>query len=101
MGLDAKGRRRVIGAVFLAAALGMLIAGQTVLKSSLRDVGFLVYWLLCFVFTGMAIVVAYLDARSLQQRTRREARDLIEHTLGKIETDAKRRPSNSVGIDGD
>jgi cation transport ATPase len=92
MGLDATGRRRLTGALILMAALAMLIAGQTVLKSRLHDVIFLVYWLICFVLTGAAILVAYLDARALQRKTRREARELIETTLNHIETDARKKP---------
>ncbi|HZR18264.1 MAG TPA: hypothetical protein VFE51_13310 [Verrucomicrobiae bacterium] len=100
MGLDATARRRVIGALFLIAALGMLVVGQTLLKNHLRDLGFLVYWLLCFVFTGLAILVAFLDARALQYRTRREARELIEKTLGQIEKDARKSPPRPPSNDG-
>jgi membrane protein implicated in regulation of membrane protease activity len=92
MGLDAIGRRRRFGVIILLAAVGMLIGGETFLKGQLSGVGFLVYWLLCFVFTGMAIVVAYVDARAVQRRTRREARELLETTLTRIETDAKKKP---------
>ena len=101
MGLDATGRRRIIGAVFLLIALGMLIAGQTILKPSLNNLGFLIYWGLCFVFTGLAIVVAFRDARALRERTRRDARDLIENTLGRIEEDRKKFPPHSTDKNGD
>ena len=89
MGLDATARRRWIGALALGAALGMLVAGETILKGRLQSTGFLVYWLICFVFTGLAIVVAFLDAHALQHRTRREQRDLFEATLRQIEKEAR------------
>jgi cation transport ATPase len=92
MALDRTARRRRFGALMLLAALGMLIAGQTILKSQLKDLGFLLYWLLCFVFTGAAILIAYLDALALQRRSRREARELLEHTLSEIESDARKKP---------
>jgi hypothetical protein len=92
MGLDATTRRRWLGAVVLFAAIGMLIAGQTVLKSRLRDAGFIIYWLLCFLLTITAILVAYLDVRAVQQKTQREARELLETTLSKIEKDARKKP---------
>jgi membrane protein implicated in regulation of membrane protease activity len=95
MGLNATARRRLIGGALLLSALTMLIAGETVLKSRLRELGFLAYWLLCFFFTAMAILVAYLDARALGQKTRREARELIETTLGKIEKDARKSPARA------
>jgi hypothetical protein len=89
MGLDVAARRRWIGGLALAAALAMLVAGETVLKGHLKDVGFLIYWLICFLFTGTAIIVAFLDARALQHRTRREQRDLFEATLRQIEKEAR------------
>lgn len=92
MGVDATGRRRRLGALMLLAALAMLIAGETFLKARLRDLGLLLYWLLCFVLTGLAMFVAYVDARTLQRRTQREARELIENTLNEIEMDAKKGP---------
>lgn len=91
MGPDATTRRRRFGVVMLVAALLMLVAGETVLKSRLKDLGFLLYWLGCLVFTGIAIVVAYIDARSLQRRGRRETRELLENTLDEIQNDATKK----------
>jgi hypothetical protein len=92
MASDATARRRRLGALMLLAALGMLVAGQTILKTRLKDLGFLLYWLLCFILTAAAILVAYLDALALQRRSRREARELLETTLSEIESDAKKKP---------
>ena len=92
MGHQPVASRRVLGALFLAGALILLIAGQTVLKSRLKDFSFLLYWSICFVLTGAAILVAFLDARAVQRRTRREARSLLEATLNKIELDARHKP---------
>ncbi len=91
MALDATARRRWFGAVVLLAALAMLICGETVLQGRLRGLTFIGYWLVCFVFTGLAIVVAFLDAQALQRRTRQEQRDLFEATLKQIETEARAR----------
>ena len=73
MALDATARRRWLGALILLAALGMLIGGETVLEGKLGGLAFVFYWLVCFALTGLAIVVAFLDARALQRQTRREA----------------------------
>jgi len=78
----------------------MLVVGETVLKSRLKDLPFLVYWLICFVLTGLAILVAFLDASAVRHRTRREARDLLETTLGRLETDAKHKPQPSQSDNG-
>ena len=92
MALDATTRRRSHGALVLLAALGMLIGGETVLKDRLRNLAFVFYWLVCFGFTGLAILIAFLDARVLQRRTRQEQRELFETTLKEIETEAKAKP---------
>ena len=91
MGLDATVRRRCLGALMLLAAVIMLAAGETILKPKLHDVAFLVYWLVCLVLTGAAILVAYVDARVQQRRGKREARELLESTLNQIEKEAKTR----------
>jgi hypothetical protein len=92
MALDATARRRWFGASALLAALAMLILGETVLHERLRDLAYLAYWLVCFAFTGLAILAAVLDVRALQHRTRQEKRDLLETTLKEIETEAQTRP---------
>ena len=97
MALNATARRRWFGAVVLLAALGMLICGQTVLMGKLRGFAFIAYWLVCFAFTGMAIVVAFLDARALQRQTRQQQRDLFETTLKQIQSEGKSRPRRPKG----
>jgi len=92
MALNATVRRRCVGAGALLAALGMLICGRTVLMTRLRDLTFIAYWLVCFALTGMAIVVAFLDARALQRQTRQQQRDLFETTLKQIQSEARTRP---------
>ena len=89
MGLDATVRRRWFGAIVLIAAMLMLIAGETVLQGRLKDFGFLLYWTLCFGFTCLAILIAFLDVRALGRRTRQEHHDLLESTLKEIQTDAR------------
>jgi hypothetical protein len=74
------------------AALGMLICGETVLKGKLRDLTFIAYWMICFALTGMAIVVAFVDARALRRHTRKEQRDLFETSLKEIQAEARTRP---------
>ena len=81
----AEARRRWFGLLFLALAAGMLIWGQTVLKSCLQGVWFLLYWLVCFVLTGLAILAALLDMRATRRRTREEQRDLIERAWRDIQ----------------
>ena len=92
MGLDAVSRRRIVGCIFLTVAVLLLAAGETVLSGRLSGVGFVLYWMVCFICTGLAMVVAYLDLRAVQRQTREEQRELVKDTLKEIETDAKKRP---------
>ena len=77
-------RRRWWGAIFLATALLMVLAGQTILREYLRDAVFIVYWTACFVFTMLAIIVAFRDVSALQRRAREQQRELIETTLKEV-----------------
>jgi len=96
MALDATARRRCFGAIVLLVALAMLICGETVLNGRLGGLAFIAYWMVCLVLTGLAVVVAFLDARALQRRTRQEQRDLFETTLKQIETEARARSRQPI-----
>jgi hypothetical protein len=86
-------RRRWFGAFYVIVAGGMLIWGQTVLKSTLESdaAAFLIYWLVCFLFTGMAMITALLDLRSVRRRAREQQRRLLVHTLEEIEQERQQR----------
>jgi peptidoglycan/LPS O-acetylase OafA/YrhL len=92
MALDATARRRWFGALVLAVALAMLIAGQTVLRGRLNALEFMFYWLVCLVLTALAIVVALRDLRALRRRNLEEQRNLFQATLKQIATEARARP---------
>jgi hypothetical protein len=97
MGLGPTARRRWFGAIVLAVALLMLIFGETALKGKMRDVAFVVYWLVCFVLTGIAIVVAFRDVKAVQNEVRSEQRTLLESTLKDIESEARNRRDRTKG----
>ncbi len=74
----------------------MLVAGETVLKGRLKNFAFLIYWLLCFALTCLAIFIAFLDLRALGRQTRQQQHDLLKITLDKIQSDANQK-RNSQG----
>ena|ERR1017187_6424520 len=94
-------RRRWLGAIFLVAALGMLIAGQTVLQNRLGQMGFILFWLGCFAFTGLALVIAVLDFSAVRRRTRKEQLELFENTLKGIEQQKESKSRIPPGQSGD
>jgi hypothetical protein len=74
-------RRRQIGVLFLLTAAALLVAGQTFLQADLgRGLAFLVFWLICFVFTALAIFTALLDLWVVRRRARQEQRNLMAET---------------------
>jgi len=86
---NAKTRRRVFGALCLAVSIGMVIAGETVLKATLSSspTGFLGYWLGCLLFTALAVCAALLDARSLRAESRKAHQELFEDTFREVRHD--------------
>jgi hypothetical protein len=68
----------------LAVASGMLIWGHTILEPHLKELGFLVYWLICFLFTIASIVIALFDVHAILRNIRRERLELFRHALKDI-----------------
>lgn len=91
MGFGPTARRRRFGAIVLGVALLMVILGQTVLEGRINGVVFLTYWLICFIFLGLAFVVAFRDVRAIRNEVRTEQRTLLESTLKDIESEARTR----------
>jgi membrane protein implicated in regulation of membrane protease activity len=82
------------GLTFLVLALLMLVLGETLLRQSLSKVPFVLYWVLCFVFTGLAILFAFLDVAGVQRHAREQQRELLEKTIHEI---ARQKGAKSGG----
>jgi len=78
---SAQAWRRWFGLLFLALSFGLLIWGQTVLKTRLEGAGFLLYWATCFLFTLLAIATALLDILLVRRQSRLERRELLKKAL--------------------
>jgi TRAP-type C4-dicarboxylate transport system permease small subunit len=81
-------RRRWLGVVCLGIAILMVVWGQFFLPRSLAPTLQAAFWLLCFVFTIAAILIALVDLLVLRQRTRAEKRALFAETMDAIEKEA-------------
>jgi hypothetical protein len=90
----ADARRRWWGMFFLTVATGLLVWGQTLLKPHLEGTRavFLIYWLICFVFTGLAIFTALLDVWTIWRRLRRQRSELIQWTISAAKEDQEGKP---------
>lgn len=81
----------------LVLAIGLLIAGETLLEGWLGPLGFILLWTVCFVLTAAAIVIAFADARATAARTVREQRELFDSTLKKIPDEAAHKKRRCRG----
>ena len=89
--------RRGLGVFFLLSALVMLVVGETVLSERLRSQPweFVVFWLGCFAFVGLALLMALLDMAAVRRRVRQEERELVESTIRQI-TEAKESKAANI-----
>lgn len=76
--------RRWIGGLLIATAVTMLILGATVLKRYLVERTFIIYWLLCFLLTGIAAIVALLDYFAVKREAMEEQKELLDKTVEDI-----------------
>jgi hypothetical protein len=81
---DSRIRHRKRGMSFLVVSILLLVLGQTILRHTLTNAVFIVYWAVCFICTGLAILFSLLDFASVQRRAREEQRELIEKTVRDI-----------------
>lgn len=81
MALQLDRRRRWFGLLYLILSGGLLIWGLTWLRPVLAGIGFAVYWLLCLGFALAALVIAWLDWRSIRRQVRRQQQELLTRTL--------------------
>jgi len=51
----------------------------------------LLYWLVCLALTGVAVIVALVDARATRTELKREKRELLEQTVKEIQEEAATR----------
>ena len=90
-------RRRWFGVFFLLIAAGMLIWGQTILKPYLESIGFVLYWLGCMAFTGLALLTALLDIWAVRRRTREQQRDLLQRIFDEAEANEENKRKEPDG----
>ena len=82
---------------FLIVSTGMLIWGQTFLKPYLEGIGFVIYWLTCMAFTGLAMLTALLDIWAVRRRTRDRQRELLRHIFDDAESPSEKETDKPEG----
>ena len=87
MSTRADQQRRKWGMFCLSSAVGMLVFGQTLLESRLQGVSYLIYWIICFLFTMAAIAIALLDVSALRKQSQSVQKEILKDTFGDLESD--------------
>lgn len=86
--------RRWFGLVFLALAFGMLVWGQTVFRSRLDGMAYLIYWAICFLLTFLALLTAMLDILLVRRRSREDRKELLRKTVVDLQRMADHEENN-------
>lgn len=75
---------RWLATICLAVSVGMVVAGQSLLKERLQAEAFIYYWLVCIVFTFLTMVIALVDYWMVRRRMHREQKALFQEALQAI-----------------
>jgi choline-glycine betaine transporter len=81
MNRPADAKRRWWGLFCLVMAVGLLMWGQTLLKPHLHGLLYIVYWLACFAFVVLAMLIALFDMWVVNLRRRAGNAKEIEELL--------------------
>jgi membrane protein implicated in regulation of membrane protease activity len=84
-------RRRWFGTFFLIVAGGMLVWGFTFLAAALirRPVLFVIYWIVCLLFTLLSFAIAVYDMRVIRKRVREEKKSAFNKAFSDIVDEKK------------
>ena len=92
---------RVLSGIWLCLAVILIIVGQTVWRDRLSGMGFLIFWLSCFLSAILAAVCALLDLWTIRRETRLENRRLFHETLKKIQVTTSDSDSEAIESESD
>ncbi|MDB6054000.1 MAG: hypothetical protein JWN25_1523 [Verrucomicrobiales bacterium] len=93
MHLFQESTRRILGAVLLTLSGLQVVGGLTFLETFLRrtsPIVYILYWIVCFGFTGLALMIALLDAMLVRRESSDQHKKLIEDTLRLVEKEKER-----------
>jgi hypothetical protein len=85
MGKSVMPPRRWYGFFCLILAGAMLLWGQTLLQTRLSGKAYIIYWTLCFLVTGLALIISLWDTFRLKRLMRQEEKELLKTVWDQIE----------------
>ncbi len=80
--------RRLASGFCLATSLLMLVPGLTFLSRRLSGTALAVYWLTCFLLTGVAAIIALIDIMLLRRELRKQERELMKTSFDGVDPDS-------------
>ena len=83
--------RRLASGICLGVSLLMLVPGLTFLSHRLSGTALALYWLVCFLLTGLAAIIALVDIMLLRRALREQQRNLIKTTFDEVGPDLSNR----------
>lgn len=84
--------RRWYGLLCLVLGAAMLVWGQTLLKDRLDGKSFVVYWALCFLVTGAALIISLWDSFQLRRQMRAQEKALFKKMLDQVQQASRHAP---------
>jgi membrane protein implicated in regulation of membrane protease activity len=87
--------RRWYGLLCLVLGGAMLFWGQTVLSSRLTGKTFIIYWTLCFLVTGLALIISLWDSYRLRRQMRQKQQRLLQEMLQQVEQARRERAGDA------
>jgi hypothetical protein len=86
--------RRWHGLLCLVLGAAMLLWGQTLLKDRLSGRSFVIYWAICFLVTGLALIISLWDSYQLRRQMRAQEKALFKKMLDQVEQARRAGPEN-------
>ncbi|MGZ4962723.1 MAG: hypothetical protein ACXWIU_16000 [Limisphaerales bacterium] len=80
--------RHWVAGVFIFIAIGMVVLGQTVFATRLKDYDYVFYWGACMIMTLLAAVAALIDMAVIRRQSRREHHQLVEESFKSVDSDS-------------
>ena len=82
--------RRFVGGLLLLGALLMLLLGLTTFSPALKGIAFIIYWLICYLLTGGAALMAIIDFACIRRDMKKQQTELMESTLAAARADREK-----------
>ena len=86
-----QGFRRVVGAIILIIVVLMVIFGGFVFDMRAKPMLALAYWGICFIFLFLAVLIAYIDLKTIRRNYNIQKKQLLISTFDDEEFKRKLR----------